>query len=89
MPKRRIKHNDLLPWFLEDHGQLPASYLKSTAEFLNARNSERFIKGAKSCKPQAASNKPQAASAKLSPQLNVLTTKEYKKLERKYKNENK
>ena len=79
---KRIKHNDLLPWFLEDHGQLPASYLKSTAEFLNARNSERFIEGAKS-------NKPQAASAKLSPQLNVLTTKEYKKLERKYKNENK
>jgi len=38
---------------------------------------------------QATSNKPQAASVKLSPQLNVLTTKEYKKLERKYKNENK
>jgi|DEB0MinimDraft_4_1074332.scaffolds.fasta_scaffold199835_2 hypothetical protein len=59
---KRIKHNDLLPWFLEDHGQLPASYLKSTAEFLNARNSERFIEGAKS-------NKPQAASVKQLPQL--------------------
>jgi hypothetical protein len=35
---------------------------------------------------QATSNKRQATSL---PQLNVLTTKEYKKLERKYKNENK
>ena len=70
--KKRIKHNDLLPWFLEDHGQLPASYLKSTQKFFDER--------------QAASRKQQATS---SPQLNVLTTKEYKKLERKYKNENK
>ena len=57
---KRIKHNDLLPWFTMDHGQLPASYLKSTAEFLNARNSERFIEGAKSYKQQAASGKRQA-----------------------------
>ena len=33
MPKRRIKHNDLIPWFTMDHGQLPASYLKSTKKF--------------------------------------------------------
>ena len=72
---KRIKHNDLLPWFLEDHGQLPASYLKSTQKFFN--------------KLEATSSKHQAPGAKLSPQLNVLTTKEYKKLERKYKNENK
>ncbi len=72
---KRIKHNDLLPWFLEDHGTLPASYLKSTQKFFDGL--------------RATSNKPQAASVKLSPQLNVLTTKEYKKLERKYKNENK
>ncbi len=65
---RKIKHNDLLPWFTMDHGQLPASYLKSTKKFFN--------------KLQAASRKQQATS---SPQLNVLTTKEYKKLERKYK----
>ena len=30
---KRIKHNDLLPWFTQDHGQLPASYLKSTKKF--------------------------------------------------------
>jgi hypothetical protein len=35
MAKRRIKHNDLLPWFLEDHGTLPASYLKSTQKFFD------------------------------------------------------
>jgi len=72
---KRIKHNDLLPWFLEDHGQLPASYLKSTKKFFKEL--------------EATSSKHQAPGAKLSPQLNVLTTEEYKKLERKYKNENK
>jgi hypothetical protein len=53
--KKRIKHNDLLPWFLEDHGQLPASYLKSTQKFFDELG--------------ATSNKPQAASVKLLPQL--------------------
>ena len=55
---KKIKHNDLLPWFLEDHGKLPAGYLKSVEKFLI------------SYKLQATSNKPQAASVKLSPQLN-------------------
>jgi hypothetical protein len=31
--KKRIKHNDLIPWFTMDHGQLPAAYLKSTKKF--------------------------------------------------------
>jgi hypothetical protein len=30
---KRIKHNNLLPWFTQDHGTLPASYLASCAEF--------------------------------------------------------
>ena len=30
---KRIKHNDLIPWFTMDHGQLPASYLKHTNKF--------------------------------------------------------
>jgi len=51
--KKRIKHNDLLPWFLEDHGQLPASYLKSTQKFFDGL-------GATSNKPQATSGKRQA-----------------------------
>tara|TARA_B110000444_G_C18370399_1_gene380117 strand:- start:111 stop:290 length:180 start_codon:yes stop_codon:yes gene_type:complete len=54
---KRINHNDLLPWFLEDHGQLPASYLKSTQKFFDEL--------------QATSRKHQATSAKLSPQSNV------------------
>jgi hypothetical protein len=55
---KRIKHNDLMPWFTMDHGKLPAGYLKSVEKFLI------------SYKLQAASRKRQATSAKLSPQLN-------------------
>jgi len=33
--KKRIKHNDLLPWFTMDHGQLPTSYLKHTQKFFD------------------------------------------------------
>ena len=54
--KKRIKHNDLLPWFTMDHGQLPASYLKSTQKFFDGL--------------QVTSVKLQASSVKLSPQLN-------------------
>ena len=32
---KRIKHNDLIPWFTMDHDQLPASYLKSTQKFFD------------------------------------------------------
>jgi hypothetical protein len=54
--KKRIKHNDLLPWFTMDHGQLPASYLKSTQKFFDEL--------------KVPSVKLQAPSVKLSPQLN-------------------
>ena len=33
--KKRIKHNDLLPWFLEDHGTLPDAYKKSCQKFFD------------------------------------------------------
>jgi len=59
MPKR-IKHNDLLPWFTDDHGTLPEAYLKSCREFfdwLDLCDREGF---------QAPSLKQQATS---SPQL--------------------
>ena len=46
----KIKHNDLLPWFTQDHGTLPASYLASCEKFF------------KSIKLQASSTKRQAAS---------------------------
>jgi len=46
--KRRIKHNDLLPWFTDDHGQLPDAYLKSCQKFFDSL--------------KASSNKQQATS---------------------------
>ena len=48
LKKPGSNHNDLLPWFTEDHGQLPASYLKSTQKFFD--------------KLQASSRKQQATS---------------------------
>ena len=50
---KRIKHNDLTHYFLRDHKQLPAAYLRSCKKFF------------KSLKLQAASRKLQAPSSKL------------------------
>jgi hypothetical protein len=64
MKKRKINHNDLVPWFTEDHGTLPASYITSCREFfewLDKSNQEGFR--APGHKPQA-SNKQQATSDK-------------------------
>jgi hypothetical protein len=47
---KRIKKNDLLPWFIRDHDTLPASYKRSCEKFF------------KSLKQQAASRKLQASS---------------------------
>ena len=33
---KRIKHNNLLPWFTQDHGTLPAAYLRSCEKFFKA-----------------------------------------------------
>jgi hypothetical protein len=35
MKKRKIKRGDLLPWFLEDHSNLPAWYIKDCQEFFD------------------------------------------------------
>jgi hypothetical protein len=52
---KRIKHNDLLPWFTDDHRDLPPAYLKPAARnFLTASSS----------KPQAPSPEQRAASVK-------------------------
>ena len=32
---KRIRHNDLLPWFTDDHGQLPEAYKKSCQKFFD------------------------------------------------------
>ena len=46
----RIKHNDLLPWFTQDHGTLPDAYLRSCDKFFKELSD----------KQQASSNKRQA-----------------------------
>ena len=78
--KKRIKHNDLIPWFTMDHDQLPASYLKSTQKFFDELKTTSYkLPGPRSIsnankglihKQQATSSKRQATSAKLLPQLN-------------------
>tara|TARA_B100000686_G_C16107826_1_gene626434 strand:- start:96 stop:269 length:174 start_codon:yes stop_codon:yes gene_type:complete len=55
MKKRNIKHNDLLPWFTQDHGTLPAAYLASCEKFFKELSDKR----------QASSSKRQASSNKL------------------------
>jgi len=68
--RKRIDHNDLLPWFLEDHGQLPDAYKKSCQKFFDEL--------------QASSHKQQATSlpqsdAMIDP-LQKINRKELKKL---------
>ena len=50
---KKIKHNDLTHYFLQDHSTLPASYLDSCEEFF------------KSIKIKFTYLKPQAPSSKL------------------------
>ena len=67
---KRIKHNDLLPWFTMDHRTLPASYLKSCKEFFKELTQKRIrenmglkhgeVDDESSSKQQAASSKQQA-----------------------------
>ena len=59
MKKRNIKHNNLLPWFTDDHGTLPASYLASCEEFF------KWLEDSKRNGVKAASSKRQASSNKL------------------------
>ena len=58
MAKKRIKHNDLLPWFTEYHGQLQKAYKKSCEKFFYEL--------------QATSGKRQATRAKVSTLLNAI-----------------
>jgi hypothetical protein len=54
---KRINHNNLLPWFTDDHGTLPkASYLKSCQKFFKEISCKRTsFKQAASYKQQATS----------------------------------
>ena len=63
--KRRIKHNDLTAWFLQDHATLPASYVKSCQEFfkwLDESNKEGFK--APSLEPESSSRKQRGLTKK-------------------------
>jgi hypothetical protein len=40
---KRIKHNDLLPWFREDHAQLPKAYVKSCEKFFREIGEKTLI----------------------------------------------
>ena len=61
---KRIKHNNLLPWFTDDHSQLPASYLKSCQKFFDELQASSRKRQATSPKTQASSYKPQAKKNK-------------------------
>ena len=76
---KRIKHNNLLPWFTDDHGTLPAAYVNSCMEFfewLKQCNKEGFK--APSNKRQATSHKRQAGKVT---RCNLFTTMLNKKSE--------
>ena len=72
--RRRIKHNDLTAWFLEDHATLPASYVKSCEKFFK----ELAVKRGK----LQATSEPGATSVK---RCNLFTTMLEKKTERENK----
>jgi|TARA_A100001515_G_scaffold1156_1_gene1051 hypothetical protein len=60
MKRNSINHNDLLPWFTDDHGTLPKDYLESCQKFFD--------------EIQASSHKQQATSSPQSGDT-VATTK--------------
>jgi len=72
--RRRIKHNDLTAWFLEDHATLPANYVKSCEKFFE----ELAVKRGK----LQATSEPGATSVK---RCNLFTTMLEKKTERENK----
>ena len=41
MKRRGINKNNLLPWFTQDHGTLPASYLASCEKFFRKLGKKR------------------------------------------------
>jgi hypothetical protein len=39
---KRINHNNLLPWFTDDHGTLPKAYLKSCQKFFKELQADKL-----------------------------------------------
>ena len=68
--RKKIKNNDLIPWFTMNHADLPPAYLKSCQEFFD------------SIKQQAPSSKLQAPSNKQvtnGPEYDITKTEREKK----------
>ena len=40
---KRINHNNLLPWFTDDHGTLPKAYLRKCEKFFQSIQQDRLI----------------------------------------------
>ena len=38
--RKKIDNNNLMPWFMDDHRELPASYLKSCEKFFKKISSK-------------------------------------------------
>jgi hypothetical protein len=72
MAQKRINHNDLLPWFTQDHGQLPATYRRATKKFFDELSKKHQ---ATSDKLQATSDKLQATSCHRDKPKKILTLK--------------
>ena len=77
--KRRIKKNDLLPWFTEDHATLPAAYLKSTQEFFDSICWPRYYGGGPDLDGKIFRLKKPQSDAMIDP-LQKINRKELKKL---------
>jgi len=52
---KRIKHNNLLPWFTDDHGTLPASYLASCEKFFKKLSDKQQASSLTGSKPDGTS----------------------------------
>ena len=69
MMVKRINHNNLLPWFTDDHGTLPKAYLKSCEKFFKkikqrglTKKEERLGWITRGHEPEASSNKRQVVA---------------------------
>tara|TARA_R110002012_G_scaffold3721_1_gene17477 strand:+ start:297 stop:494 length:198 start_codon:yes stop_codon:yes gene_type:complete len=63
---KKIKHNNLIPWFTDDHSTLPAAYLASCEEFF------KWLEDSKRNGFKAPSRKP--ASVQAFKQVDKLTS---------------
>jgi hypothetical protein len=77
---KRIKHNDLLPWFTDDHRDLPPGYLKSCQKFfdeLKASSSKRqaIQETVPHCDIEEASSSKQVTSG---PEYDIIKTEREK-----------